>query len=325
MKTARAALLFVLASVFFGGTFVAARAGQAYVPPLLLVALRFDLAAVLLLAYAASTSTREELVPRSRDDFAAILAAGVLTIGLANGLLFVGQGYVPSAVGAIVFSLVPVLSPVFAGLLLADERLSAGGALGTAVGLVGVGLVMGVGPSTLHAAANVGTLWILGAAVCAAFGSVLVRRTRPTISSTATIAWGLPVSALVLHGTSLAAGESFGSVEWTPATVIVVAYLGIFAGAIAYTAYFDLLEGVGAIRTSLIFYASPAVAALGGWLLLGEGLSAGAVAGFGAILLGFAIIGRETLVPAISGLVDRTGRRTPAETPAARESYPSDD
>ena len=114
----RTLVLFAVASLLFGGTFVAAKAGLAYFPPLLFVALRFDVAALALIGYVVATRSRDELVPRTRDDLVGILATGVLSIGLTNALLFVGQQHATSAVGAIVFSLNPILTPVFAALLL---------------------------------------------------------------------------------------------------------------------------------------------------------------------------------------------------------------
>ncbi|ERH08048.1 MAG: EamA-like transporter family protein [Halonotius sp. J07HN4] len=54
---------------------------------------------------------------------------------------------------------------------------------------------------------------------------------------------------------------------------------------------------VGTTRLSLVFYISPVVATLGGWLLLGELLSAKAVAGFGVIVVGLGIIGTPELAP----------------------------
>ncbi|WP_050051681.1 DMT family transporter [Halostagnicola sp. A56] len=311
MSRTRIAVSFVLASVFFGGTFVAAKAGQAYIPPLLFVALRFDIAAVLLLAYAALTTPRADLVPRTRGDIAGILAAGVFAIGLANALLFVGQGYVSSAVGSIVFSLVPIFSPLFAGVLLADERLTPAGAVGTAVGLVGVAMVIGIDPGNLSSALDYGTAIVFGGAVSAALGGVLIRRAETTTSSTVRTAWALPVSALLLHAMSVGAGESVAAIEWTVGAVVALVYVGVFAGAIAYIAYFDLIDQVGAIRSSLTFYATPAVAAIGGWLVLGEQLSGLAVAGFAVILAGFTIIGYRTVVPALESAVLRTIHRLP--------------
>lgn len=301
MGRRRAIAAFLLVSVCFGGTFVAARAAQPAVPPLLLVAVRFDLAAVLLFGYAALTHPRAALVPRTRGDLAGILAAGVFAIGGANALLFVGQGGVPSAVGAIIFSLVPIFSPIFAAALLEDERLSASGVVGTLLGLVGVALVIGVDPANLADAVDPAALALLAGAASAALGGVLVRRADATTSSTVRTAWALPIAALALHAASALAGESIAAAEWTPTAVASLAFLAVFAGAAAYVAYFDLIETVGPIRASLTSYASPVVATLGGWHLLSEPLPASAGVGFAVIVLGFAILGADDLRTAVRG------------------------
>ena len=303
----RTLLRFLLVSVFFGGTFVAAKAGQAYVPPLLLVAVRFDIAAVILMSYVALTRSRAELLPKTPGDIAAILAAGVLAIGLANGLLFVGQGSLTSGVGAILFALVPIFAPLFAGALLADERLTAAGAVGTLVGLVGVGMVVDITPATVIETFSGGAVIVLAGAVSLAIGTVLIRRADSSLSSTVRTAWALPVSAVMLHALSIGAGESTAAAEWTLGAVVAVGYLGVFAGAVAYILYFGLLDEVGATQSSLVFYASPIVATLGGWLLLGEALSATTVAGLGVVLVGFGIIGHESLTPVVRRAIGRAG------------------
>ena len=294
----RAAALFALASLLFGGTFVAAKAGLAYFPPILFVALRFDIAAVAIAVFALVTIPRADLVPRTRGDLLGIVATGVFAIGLANALLFVGQQDATSAVGAIVFSLNPILTPVFAAVLLADERLSRRGALGMILGLLGVALVVDPDPATLLGG-GVGKLLIFAGAVSGALGTVLVRRADATLSSTARTAWGLPLAAALTHALSLAAGESAGSIVWTPEAVLALAYVGLFAGAVAYIAYFGLIDATGAIRANLIFYVVPAVATLGGWALLGETVSALTVVGFVVIVAGFAVIGSRPLLDAV--------------------------
>lgn len=296
---------FLLVSVFFGGTFVAAKAGLADVPPLLLVAVRFDIAAVLLAGYVAVTRSRADLLPKTLGDVAGIFAAGLFAIGLANGLLFVGQGSLTSGVGAILFALVPIFTPLLAGWLLADEQLTAAGAVGTLVGLLGVGLVVDVTPATVVETLDGGAVIVLAGTVSLALGTVLIRRTDASLSSTVRTAWALPVSALLLHGLSIGAGESIAAVDWTVGAVVAVGYLGVFAGAVAYILYFGLLDDVGATQSSLVFYASPIVATLGGWFLLGEALSATTVVGFGVVLVGFGIIGHESLVPPVRRAIGR--------------------
>jgi len=290
----RTLALFAAASLLFGGTFVAAKAGLAYFPPLLFVAFRFDIAAVALAAFAVATIPRSELVPRTRSDLLGIVATGVFVIGLANALLFVGQQYATSAVGAIVFGLNPILTPVFAAVLLSDERLSARGAAGMALGLLGVVLVVDPDPATLLAG-GLGKLLILVGAASGALGTVLVRRADATLSSTARIAWGLPLAALLTHGMSAAAGESAATIVWSGEALLALGYVGIFAGAVAYVAYFGLIDAAGPIKANLVFYVVPAVATLGGWALLGETISVMTAVGFLTVFAGFALLGSESI------------------------------
>jgi drug/metabolite transporter (DMT)-like permease len=313
VSSRRTLALFGVASVLFGGTFVAAKAGLDQFPPLLFVALRLDVAAVALLGYAVLTTSRSDLLPRTPGDVAGILATGIIAVGLTNALLFVGQAHVTSGVAAIVFSLNPILTPVFAGLVLADEHLTRREAVGLVVGLVGVGFVVSPDPTALLSG-GVGRSILFAGAVSGALGSVLIRRAGGGLSSTVRTAWGLPAGALLGHVLSLAAGESPTAIRWGPDAVGALLYVGLFAGAIAYVAYFDLLDTVGAIRANLLFYVVPLVATVGGWALLGETVETAAIAGFLVVFVGFAIIGSETFaLRAHLPARDQTGADTPGD------------
>ncbi|RQG99932.1 DMT family transporter [Natrarchaeobius oligotrophus] len=317
----RTLALFAISSLLFGGTFVAAKAGLEYVPPLLFVALRFDVAAVVVLGYVLATTARAELVPKTSGDVAAVFATGVLVIGLTNAFLFVGQQYATSAVAAIVFSLNPVLTPAFAAVILADERLSIRGATGIALGLVGVALVVGPDSTALLGGDAIGTLVLFAGATSAALGVVAIRRVETTLSSTVRLAWGLPLAAALSHALSLSAGESIASVTWTAEAVIAIGYLALFAGAIAYVAYFALLEAAGAIRTNLVFYVVPVVSALGGWALLGEAIEPLALVGFAFVFVGFAVLESDSIgkLSPHSGVESAFRRSTEHDRPRADE------
>lgn len=322
----RTAVLFALSSVFFGGTFVAAKAGLEYFPPLLFVAFRFDVAAVVLLGYVLVSRSRAEIVPATRGDVYSIVTTGVLVIGLANALLFVGQQYATSAVGAIVFSLTPILTPVFAAVLLSTERLSRRGGVGMLLGLVGVALVVSPDPATLLGGDAIGRAILFAGAVSAALGTVLIRRSNATLSSTVRIAWGLPLAAGLSHGFAIGAGESVASIVWTPTALLALAYVSIVAGVFAYAAYFSLLDSSGAIRANLVFYVVPVVSTIGGAALLGEAITATALVGFLTIFAGFAVLGSESIdVRAkLEGLTSARGLDGVAEAEEEPRGYRAD-
>ncbi|WP_193310297.1 DMT family transporter [Halorubrum halophilum] len=289
MFTRRTGALFLVSAVLFGGTFVAAKAGLAHIPPLFFVAVRFDIGALVLAAFAATRLSWDELRPRTAGDIVGIVATGVIVIGLTNALLFVGQQYVSSGVAAVVFSLNPILTPVFAALLLSDDRLSARGFAGMALGLAGVALVADPDPSALSGG-GLGVPLLLGAAVTSALGAVLIRRADATLSSTASTVWGVPLAAILSHALSFGAGESVSGLSVPPVALAALLYVGVFSGAIAYLAYFALINETDATRANLLFYFVPVVSAVGGWALLGETLSVQSLAGFGVIFVGFLLV-----------------------------------
>ena len=301
----RTLVLFVTAAVLFGGTFVATKAGLAYLPPLLFVALRFDIGAVVLVSYAVVSMSRDDLRPRTAGDLVGIAATGLLVIGLTNVFLFVGQQYTTSGVAAIVFSLNPILTPVFAAVLLTDERLSVRAGVGMALGLAGVVLV--ANPASGGTVSATGIAILAAGAVTSALGAVVIRRADTRLSSTARTVWGVPLAAVLSHLLSLGAGQSVSGLSVTPTAVVALLYVGVFSGAVAYLAYFALIDTAGATRANLVFYLIPVVSAVGGWLLLGETISALTLVGFAVVLGGFLLIGSETILATVREQI-RDGR-----------------
>lgn len=278
--------LFVLISVLFGCTFIAINVGLTHLPPLLFLAFRFDIAALLLLPYVYLST--DDWIPRTKRDFWGVLA-GTVTIGVTNSLLFVGQQYVVSAVGAIIFSFIPILTPAFAYLLLSDEYISSRDIVGLTIAFLGVGLVIRPDP-TLLTGNLLGRAILLIGATCGALGTVLIRRADASVPSVTLVAWALPPSALLLHLSSAAAGESIAAAEWTLAALAALGYVSTFAGIVTYIVYFELLDSIGAVKTNSFNFVAPIITALAGWILLGETLTVLSLVGFSVIVTGFLVL-----------------------------------
>ncbi len=286
--------LFLLLSILWGTAFMAIKAGLAFIPPVLFAAVRYDIAGVIMLGYAASRT--DYWRPRSRADWATVLVGATLIIGLYNAFLFIGQQGVTSGVAAILVAMNPILATGFSRLFLPDERLTPVGIVGLVMGFAGVGLVASPDPSALVISELVAPGFVLLAAVCVALGSVLVQRIDDGISTEGMVAWSNGLGALLLHGISVGLPtESIGAAEFTTGAVVAVAYLALFASAVGYFIYFDLLDRLGAIEINLVSYAAPVFAAASGWLVLNETLSPLTVVGFVTIFAGFALLKRAAL------------------------------
>ena len=287
--------LFVFLAVLWGLSFPAISIGLEHLPPLLFAAVRYDIAAVLLLAYAATHV--DGWVPTRRNDLAAVTGGGIFLIG-GNGLLFLAQQTVPSGVAAIIQGLVPIITALWAVVLL-GERLSPLGAVGAAIGFFGVALVVQPDPNNLLAGDTLGRLLVVGQVCSIALGGVLIQRAGPTIERGALVGWSMGIGSVVLHAASLAAGELPSPSLVVPTAVGALVYLGVFATAIAFLIYFRILEKHGAFEAALVGYAVPIVATIAGVVFLEESISTVTVAGFGLVVVGFTLLKRRAIANAV--------------------------
>lgn len=287
MSRTRDVALFLLIALLFGTSFPAIKAGLEYLPPLLFAAIRYYLSGLVVLAYAISVSDRWR--PATRNDWIGVLAGGTLFIG-GTGLTFVGQQYTTSGVAAILISLIPILTAVFAWRLLPAERLTTRGAVGVLLGFLGVAIVANPDPTDLLAAEFVGRALIALAAISIALGTVLVRRSHPPMSVVALTGWSMLLGATIQLGFALARGESVAAIRPTPTALALVAYLAVFSSGVGFVVYFHLLERFDALEVNLVTYLNPVVAVATGWLAMAEPILPGAVLGFVVIVLGFLVL-----------------------------------
>jgi drug/metabolite transporter (DMT)-like permease len=290
----RAPLLFVVAALAFGTAFVGIKAGVATLPPVLFAALRFDLGAVLLVSVLGLRRGVRRCLPATRRDLVGVAVAGVFLV-LCNGvLLFVGQQFTTSAAAAVIYGVVPVATAPVAVVVL-RERLSRLGVVGILVGFAGLVIVVQPSPA-LFEGSGVGEPLVVGAALSVAFGSVLLQRIRPPMSSLALTAWAMVVGAVGAHTLSLLLGEPLPTaVAWTPTAAGAVLWVGTVSTGLAFPAYFALIREAGPVRANLVAYVVPVVAAVSGALVLGESVAATTALGFLVVLVGFLFVEREAL------------------------------
>lgn len=299
----RAVTLFLALGTLWGASFPAIEVGLTSLPPVLFAALRYDVAAFLLLAYAVVTASGSGQAsvprPRTRADVVGVGAGGVFLVA-GNSLLFVGQQYTTGGVAAIIYSLIPILTTFFAWRLLPAERLSPTGFAGIVLAFLGVLIVARPDPANLLAAGVLGKTLVLCAAASVAFGSVLVRRADPTLDDVTFTGWAMGIGALCLHAGSLLADEPL-ALAMTASAIGATIYLGVFATAIAFLIYFSLLDRYGPLEANLVSYVVPVVATIVGAVLLGEAITLLTLVGFAVVCCGFLLLQHR----AIAAFVER--------------------
>lgn len=294
---------FLTLAAVWGSAFVAIKAGVGTPTapggfaqtPVTFAALRYDLAGVVMLAYAAWVV--DDPLPRGRRQWAVVGVGSLLLIAAYHAFLFVGETdpAVTSAAAAVIVALNPILTTGFSRLLLPDERLTMLGVLGLGFGLAGVVVLANPNPSNLLAG-GVAAKGLIGLAVLSfALGSVVTERLDTDLQIESMEAWSMLGGAAVLHLAAFGIGERVAAIRWTSEAVWALGYLVVPASAIGFLLYFRLLDRLGSVEINLVSYAAPVFAAITGWLLLGETPTVATVVGFLLIFAGFGLLKRRAL------------------------------
>jgi len=285
--------LFLLLAGIWGTAFVAIELGLHHFPPLTFAGLRYLVAGLVVLAYAVLTT--DYVVPRNRRDLLKMAVYSVFFIFGNHAFLYVGEQYVSGAIAAVVVSLSPVLTAVFASLLLGDGSLGFREAVGFAAGILGVVIVAQPSPTAFDATNVIGIGLVFVAAVSFALGAVLSHPIPTTIPLTSLQGWSMIVGSVLLLGGGTVRGESLATIDLTWTAIWTFGYLTIVSGAFAFLLYFALLDAVGPAELNLVGYLEPVGASLAAWLVMDDLIGASTVAGFVLIFAGFAVIKSETL------------------------------
>ncbi|MET7426079.1 EamA family transporter [Dactylosporangium sp. NPDC005555] len=251
--------------------------------PLLAGTLRALPAGLLLVGVVAALAGRRALPQGAWWWRAAVL--GFLNIGLFFALLFVAAYRLPGGIAAVLGALGPFVVAALAFALLSQRPgrrvLLAGGA-----GLAGVALLV------LRSDAALDPIGLAAAAagmVSMSLGTVLGRRwgapeglpDRRT-ALLALTGWQLSVGGLLLAPVTLVVEGLPPALTWTNAAGF--GYLSLVGTAGAYFLWFRGVTALAPARVTLLGLLSPVVAAVLGWLVLGQSLSPGQLLGAAAVL-----------------------------------------
>jgi drug/metabolite transporter (DMT)-like permease len=210
---------------------------------------------------------------------------GVISTALPFWLIAWGQTHIDSGIAAIGNAAMPIFVALLAIRFAQHERVTGFRAFGIALGIVGVGVLVGVNPEGGWWGV-VGTLAVVLAAVSYAAGSLYSQHKLGNASnllvSTASVFWG----TLVILPFGIAQGPS-ELPGWE--ALVAVAVLGLLGTALGLMMYLSMLEKHGSSRASLVVYLLPPTALFYGAVFLDEPLRLTAIVGLTLILAGVAI------------------------------------
>lgn len=310
------AILFVSVAWIWGGSFVAIEVGLHSFPPLWFAALRYLVAGVVVSGIAVATG---RFRPRGRREWGAIAVVGGLVVALYHGLLFVGEQSVSGAIAAVVVSLSPVLTGVFAGAILPDEGLDSTDIVGLVLGIAGVVVI--ANPTGGGVALGGVALVFLGV-VAFALGSVGLQAFDTDLPAATLQGWAMLFGAALLVVAAVLRGEAFPEGTLSTTALASFGYLSLVSGVLGYLAYLTLLSKVGSVQVNLVAYLEPVTAAIVAWGVLGAAPTAATGAGFLLVFAGFALTTLDDPFGRVDVLLEREVE-LPAGTKAAVPDFSS--
>jgi len=286
MNAQEGALLLLL-SLLWGGSFPFVGVAVRELPPLVIVAARVTIAAVLLWAFGPFLGLRPAELARQ--------AGPLLWLGLINNvapflLIAWAQTRLASGVASILNASTPIIAVIAAHGLTANEKLTPARLGGAAVGLIGV--VAMVGPDVLGRPGDaLAELAMLGASTSYAFASIYARRFRTTgLRPIETATGQITAASLVLAPVAFIFAPKGVFEAASPGVIGAVLALASVSTAFAHIVYFRILAGAGAVNVVLVTLLVPATSVAFGALALGERPPGRAFLGLGLIGAGLALI-----------------------------------
>src|SRR5215211_145602 len=212
----------------------------------------------------------------------AVFLLGIVQLAAPFLLLGFGQRSVPSGLAGILVSSTPLWTALLAVWIDHEERSRGRGLVGLAVGIVGVALLCGLELSgnldTLLGAAML-LLGALSYAVGGFLGKDRVRGMTPVGAITGAMCGGTVALAPLAVATLPDRAPGLG-----PLAAAIA--LGAISGGLGWLLYYTVLAECGPAKSTVALYLVPGFAVVYGAVLLGEPLTAAAVAGLALVVSG---------------------------------------
>lgn len=283
----RGVLEALLVTFLWSSSYVLTKIGLQDTPPLLLVALRYFLASVVLLSVAFARGAHREL---DRGTAVKLALLGVSGYAVAQGLQCLGLFYLPAVTVTFILNFTPVMVLAFNAVTVGHRP--------TPPQLLGVLMVLGGAYIFFGGRIEAGNLLGVSITLLSGLGWAvyLVAGRRFFADSNIT---PLALSAFAMaSGTVLIAGSAAvfeGLRPVSPQSLAIILWLGVVNTAAAFFIWNRALARVGAFEISILQNTMLIQIAVLSWLFLGETLTSTKMLGMGLVFTGVLIVQLSSL------------------------------
>ena len=308
-------LAFAIIYLVWGSTYLAIRFGVREIPPFLMAGLRFTIAGLAMWAWLRVSGTPSPTLREWRD--ATVL--GTLMFLIDYACLFWAEQRVPSGIAAVILAMIPVCITLLEITFLRTQRLTLRLALGLAIGIIGVVVLMNpwasLGEAALDRRGVIALLvsccgWSVGTIVT---GRLTLPASKPMSAAAQMLSGGVQLLVLAAIAGEFAhfRMQNISSIAW-----LSLVYLIIAGSIVGFTAYVWLLHYESPTRVGTYAYVNPVVAVILGAVLGGETVGRRTILGAALILISVAAITtikRRQSIPTTSNVSREAGLKAVAD------------
>jgi drug/metabolite transporter (DMT)-like permease len=275
-------LVYALACLIWGSTWLAIKASLESLTPFLSAGLRFITASTLILLILRITKIE---IQKDKLSFRLYILMTFFSFVFPFGLVYWAEQFIPSGLSSVLFAINPFFVLIFSYFLISSEKIGFFKVSGIVLGFSGILIIFSDTFNLDFSSYTLGMIAIVVSACFQALNSVFIKKygkhLHPVSMNFIPMLFGGII--LSLAGFFL---EDMGRIKFDSTALFAVLYLAVFGSIITFTSFYWLLKRISVVILSLISFITPVIALFLGWVFFSEQLSFNELIGSLLVLIG---------------------------------------
>jgi drug/metabolite transporter (DMT)-like permease len=265
-ETLKIILVYALACLIWGSTWMAIKLGLDSLTPFVSVGLRFSFAALFILIF---MKIKRMKIQKDKLSIKLYLQMAFFSFVIPYGLVYWGEQYIPSGLASVLFAINPFFVTIFSFYMLSQEKITPYKIIGMIVGFIGILVIFYQDITNTAAFVIWGMVAIILSALIQGWIQVVVKKYGQHLNSFTMNYYPMLIAGITMLIFGLLT-ENLTYIRIDSNAVISVLYLAFFGSMIVFTCWYWLLKRVSVIVLSLISFITPVIALILGIILLNE-------------------------------------------------------
>jgi putative membrane protein PagO len=283
--TIKIILVYALACLIWGSTWMAIRLGLDSLTPFVSVGLRVSFAALFILIFMKIKGMKIQMDKLSIKLY---LQMAFFSFVIPYGLVYWGEQYIPSGLASVLFAINPFFVTIFSFYMLSQEKITPYKIIGMIVGFIGIVVIFSEDITNTAGFFVWGMVAVVLSALIQGWIQVVVKKYGQHLHSFTMNFYPMLIAGLTMLFIGFFT-ENLNYIKFDSKAILSVLYLASFGSMIVFTCWYWLLKRVSVIVLSLITFITPVIALILGIILLKEVFTVIDIFGSFLVLVGLII------------------------------------